>query len=213
MKNYLLLSISFTTILTILSCYTFPKWVHYFFKPVTTLLIIALALISSLPLFSPLKGFVLLALTFSLFGDVFLMFKKENFFLPGLVSFLIAHIFYILAFYPLSAPHFSKPQSLGALLGLLLYGGVVFSILKPKLGSFLLPVFIYMLVLLTMTWFSLLQGLAGSPILIFASLLFVASDTTLAFDKFYKPFKLAQVIILSTYFAAQTLFALFLYYR
>ena len=79
MKNYLLLSISFTTILTILSCYTFPKWVHYFFKPVTTLLIIALALISSLPLFSPLKGFVLLALTFSLFGDVFLMFKKENF--------------------------------------------------------------------------------------------------------------------------------------
>lgn len=212
MRNYLLFSIVLTTLLTIISSYTLPRWVHYLFKPVTTLLIIFLAFLSPVSISISMKYFVLLALGFSFFGDVFLMFKEEKFFLPGLVSFLIAHIFYILAFYQPSTSHLFKPQSLAILLGLLLYGGVVFSILKPRLGSFFIPVFIYMLVLLAMTWFSFLQGLIGFPILIFASLFFVFSDTTLAFDKFYKPFKTAQVVILSTYFAAQALFALFLHY-
>ena len=45
--------------------------------------------------------FVFLAILFSLFGDVFLMF--EGYFIQGLGAFLIAHIFYILAFRPESA--------------------------------------------------------------------------------------------------------------
>jgi uncharacterized membrane protein YhhN len=39
-----------------------------------------------------------LGLLFSDFGDYFLMFEGEEFFLKGLVSFAIAHIFYIISF-------------------------------------------------------------------------------------------------------------------
>lgn len=212
MKNYLLVFIGFSTFITILSSYILPRWMHYLFKPVTTLLIIILAYLSPVSIFINIKYFVLLALTFSLFGDVFLMFKKENFFLPGLVSFLIAHIFYILAFYNLFHYLLFVTQSLVILAILLVYGGVVFFILKSRLGSMLVPVFIYMMVLLTMAWFAFGVGYYFSSILMASSLLFVASDTTLAFNRFYKPFHVAEVIILATYFASQTLFALYFYY-
>lgn len=50
--------------------------------------------------FSSFHKKILLALFFSWFGDVFLMFvfKSELFFLAGLGSFLLAHIFYFIAF-------------------------------------------------------------------------------------------------------------------
>ena len=38
--------------------------------------------------------------------------------------------------------------------------------------------------------------------------LFTISDTVLAYNKFVKPFKLAQILILSTYYIAQLLIAL-----
>jgi len=38
--------------------------------------------------------------------------------------------------------------------------------------------------------------------------LFLASDSVLAVDRFVKPFRAAQAVILSTYFAAQALIAL-----
>jgi uncharacterized membrane protein YhhN len=41
---------------------------------------------------------IALGLLFSDFGDYFLMFEGEEFFLKGLVSFAIAHIFYIISF-------------------------------------------------------------------------------------------------------------------
>ena len=44
-----------------------------------------------------LKKWILLALLFSWVGDILLMFESEriNFFLFGLLAFLIAHVFYI----------------------------------------------------------------------------------------------------------------------
>ena len=69
----------------------------YFFKPLTTLSIIVLCLIQS-PEISMFYQYVALTdIVFSLGGDVFLMLPSDQF-IKGLVSFLFAHICYIVAF-------------------------------------------------------------------------------------------------------------------
>ena len=55
------------------------------------------------------KQFVFAAIVFSLLGDIFLMF--EGYFIQGLGAFLIAHIFYILAFQPESSRFFFKKRT------------------------------------------------------------------------------------------------------
>ena len=55
-------------------------------------------------------GFLFSGLLLCLVGDVCLAFQQEKMFLPGLVSFLLGHVFYILAFIHVSDP---GPWSVG----------------------------------------------------------------------------------------------------
>jgi uncharacterized membrane protein YhhN len=66
----------------------------YILKPGTMLMIILLALMST-P--STYAWWIIIGLLLSLLGDVFLMVPKDRF-LHGLVSFLAAHVCYIIAF-------------------------------------------------------------------------------------------------------------------
>ena len=59
--------------------------------------IILIAVQASFNNLSRYAGFILAGLVFSLAGDVFLMLPSDQF-MAGLVSFLIAHLFYIAAF-------------------------------------------------------------------------------------------------------------------
>ena len=47
--------------------------------------------------------FILLGLIFCLGGDVFLALKQEKAFLFGLISFLLGHVFYVIAFFQISS--------------------------------------------------------------------------------------------------------------
>src|SRR4051812_45176161 len=68
----------------------------FVFKPLTTVLVIVYAWPRGAN--SPRQQrFVRIGLVLSLVGDVFLLWPKEGF-LPGLVSFLLAHLAYIAAF-------------------------------------------------------------------------------------------------------------------
>ena len=66
------------------------------FKPLTTILIILIALIIFKNYSSTYSAMMIVALFFSLVGDVFLINKK--YFLQGLSSFLIAHIGFTIGF-------------------------------------------------------------------------------------------------------------------
>ena len=74
---------------------------RYFTKPliVVSLILYFISQISFVQ--SGLKKWILLALAFSLGGDILLLFETKDpvFFLLGLASFLIAHIFYIVFFH------------------------------------------------------------------------------------------------------------------
>jgi uncharacterized membrane protein YhhN len=179
----------------------------YLFKPLTTSLILLLALLSQNPPTEFYKWAVVAGLIFSLAGDVFLM-LPGNRFLMGLVSFLIAHLWYIAAF----ANPAGFYMSLLGLLPFLVYGAAVYTYLWPGLRKMKIPAFLYMLAIVVMAWqaLGLWQQTAETPALLAftGALLFVASDSILALNRFRRPFSAAQPLIMSTYFTAQYLIAL-----
>lgn len=170
------------------------------FKPLTTLLIILIAVLIFRETGSTYSAIMILALVFSLIGDVFLI--RDNYFLPGLVSFLIAHICFIIGFTSLYGVDFN----LTPLLFLALIGGLYFNFLRPYLKQFTLPVLVYIVVILVMNWQAINLVISNGNQLFYAlavgSLLFSFSDSILAYNKFKKPFKSAEALILSTYWFA-----------
>lgn len=177
----------------------------YLFKPLTVLFIIVIALRSE-P--SAYKHLIVAGLLFSLAGDIFLMLPSDRF-IAGLASFLIAHLFYIAAFTIEGA--MAGPSLLAAII-LLAYGGLMLRLLLPSLGRMKVPVVIYMLVILLMVWQAANRFMSPETttglLALAGACLFAASDSLLALNRFRRPFRSAQFLILTTYYAAQWLIAL-----
>lgn len=170
--------------------YTGPKTLAYVFKPLTTLLLIAAV---ALHRDSQYDTLILIGLAFSLAGDVFLMLPRDLF-LPGLISFLVAHVIYIAAFGFEANPLWLIPYVVIAL--------VVLRLLWPGVPAKMrVPVMVYVAALIAMAWTSIPRVPIGGA-------LFVASDATLAWNRFRRPFRAAQAVIMTTYVAAQVLIAL-----
>ena len=183
-----------------------PRTIVYIFKPLTMVFIIGIALIRD----SEPKGYrrlIVAALCCSLAGDVFLMLPSDRF-VSGLLSFLLAHLFYIAAFR-------TRPSQLASAwfgLACAAYGSLMLWFLSPYLGDMKLPVSIYLVVILVMVWQALNRWVttrrAGAGVAALGAVLFASSDSMIAVDRFYGQVRLADVLILATYFAAQCLIAL-----
>jgi uncharacterized membrane protein YhhN len=168
-------------------------------------------LISSLHVVKPhLYKWVVAALIFSWSGDVLLMLEPENsiFFILGLVSFLIAHICYI-DFFQLVKKREKVKTNWLLTLPVLIYYLALIILLFPRLGNLKLPVVIYGAVISSMLAFALHMQLitnkaAGTKMML-GAILFIISDSVLAFNKFYQPFAGAGIVIMLTYAFAQLL--------
>ncbi|MBP2281854.1 putative membrane protein YhhN [Flavobacterium sp. CG_23.5] len=161
----------------------------------------------------PSKKFLLIALTFSWIGDVVLMFadKGELYFIVGLASFLISHIAYIILFSKQLRINSTRNKAVFwvGITVIIVYLMAMLSVLLPSLGDLKIPVFVYAIVLSTMLLFAFKGYLkwskpAGMYILL-GAVIFVSSDSIMAFDKFYEPLKFSSFLIMSTYIAAQYL--------
>jgi uncharacterized membrane protein YhhN len=140
------------------------------------------------------------ALVFSLAGDVLLMLPTDQF-VGGLSSFFVAHCCYLAGFW-----------SRGPALVALLVSVVVAAIVVGSLGKRILravrvqdraligPVAAYMLVIGAM----LATALAvGNPLAAVGAVLFVASDSMIAWNRFVGPVPKASVLIMITYHLGQ----------
>lgn len=177
------------------------------FKPLTTVLIIAMAWPRGRD--TPAERRWLLAgLGLSLLGDVALLWPQQGF-LPGLTSFLLAHLAYLAAF--------TRRQRLAARLApFLLYalaGALILPLLWPGVPAPLrLPVLVYVLALLAMAaqaavlWRAA-PGDAAARRLALGGGLFVASDALLAGNRFAGPLPLASLWVLASYWLAQACIA------
>jgi uncharacterized membrane protein YhhN len=180
----------------------------YIFKPFTTILILAAALLPGTFLPDPYARAIGLGLLFSLFGDVWLM-LPGNRFLYGLISFLIAHICYIFAF----LTHAPAYGFLWPVLPLSLIGAIILVYLWPALSAGLKgAVSLYVAVIVVMATLAVSRAVALFSIdtlsAAIGALLFMASDAMLAIDRFRRPFHLAQAAVLGSYFAGQLMIAL-----
>lgn len=179
---------------------------HFIAKPALLISLILFYWKQSRTIPSKIRSITLGALVFSLFGDVFLMFVNESalFFTAGLGSFLLAHILYILVF--LKAKNSTKKPWLFTGV-LLVYGACLFWLLQDNLGEMLLPVFFYMLVILTMaTTAYLREGKVPKISFVFVligAILFLISDSLLAVNKFYTPLAYSNISIMFIYAFAQ----------
>lgn len=180
--------------------------VRFLPKPLILLSLIIFFLTQSKHLTSTTKLFMTLGLTFSLTGDILLMFvdASSNYFIGGLIAFLIAHIMYVKVFLDKR----NKDNSiLGILVVLLIYALGIFYLLRDGLGDMLIPVILYMLIILSMAITAWLRKGAVSKLshllLLIGALLFVMSDSTLALNKFYQTVPQSHIIIMSTYALAQ----------
>ena len=191
------------------------EW-HWVFKPLTMLLAITVvgrrwrSLFepsdpSHLAHFSLRAPWLLAALMGSLAGDVFLM--LEGFFLPGLIAFLLAHLAYIRLFREDTAWFTARRAWLVfVVVGLAVYAMLWTGGLPAELR---IPVGFYVLALVAMASmaFGRARVLNDWPARMVAvgTLFFMASDTTLAFNRFVSPVPHAQAWVLGTYYAAQCL--------
>jgi uncharacterized membrane protein YhhN len=198
----LTLSAAVSAVVLILSEILGLQVVVYVLKPLTMSLIIAMALIGMKGFLLFYNRFVFLGLVFSLIGDIFLM-LPANLFLQGLVNFLIAHLFYILAF--------SKGVNLRlknfSWLPFLLFGVLIYGFMLPSLKEMMIPVLAYMIIILIMGWRAyerwgqLKTGEARWALI--GAVLFIISDTALGINRFRLPFELSTLVVLGTYFPAQ----------
>lgn len=157
-----------------------------------TLLIPILIVYYILNVNKPNKLF-LFGLVMSFFGDLFLLFKGG--FIPGLSSFLIAHILYILTFKPF---FLQKNFVLIPIITIFIFSLCGF--LYQHLGAMKIPVILYAVTIGTMLYIAV--G-TRQKWLIIGALLFVISDAILAINLFYKNSTLGGMSVMLTYVIAQ----------
>ena len=174
-------------------------WLKPFLIPLLSISVILSGKMESKPL-------LISAMFFSWIGDVVLLFANQGviYFIIGLVSFLIAHLFYIILFSKLQKVINLKYKRFIPLVLLYLVGFLYF--LWEKLGGMKIPVIIYALVISTMllvaikgyfTWNS-----KSGKLLLIGAVFFVLSDSILAINKFYVTIYLSSFWIMSTYITA-----------
>lgn|SRR5690606_26471275 len=182
-------------------------WLHYLCKPLTMVAIISMVARADAAA-GRYRTLVLVGMLCSLAGDVFLM-LPQDLFVPGLLAFLVAHLFYIAAFFPGATP---KGRSL-AILGYVVATAGSVTLLLPKVPAELqIPVVVYGFVLVLMAGLAAARASAmrrdqalAAPTRMAAlgAFLFVISDNVLAWDRFGHDVPLAMLLILATYFGAQ----------
>jgi uncharacterized membrane protein YhhN len=176
-------------------------WLNFVFKPLATLGVIAYAWPRGAD--QPVqRRWVLIGLGLSLAGDVALLWPQAGF-LPGLVSFLLAHGAYLWAF--------TRVQRFGALWTpfrvYAVLAGAILTHLWPGVPAALrVPVVVYVVALAAMAAQAAVLWRTGAPrgaVLALGGALFIASDALLATNKFAGPLPLASLWILATYWSAQ----------
>ncbi len=185
----------------------------YLVKPIATLLVIAVALLS---LLEPTRNLtytlgVVAGLLLSFGGDMALMFQENRkAFTLGLVLFLLAHVVYTVVFTLLG--RFSAWDLLSG--AIVLAAGVGFYLLtRRNLGRMRAPVIAYVVVISAMVnragstlaspLFSREQGL----MILLGAVLFYVSDLILAANRFWRPWRYNR-ISLAFYYSGQLLIAL-----
>jgi uncharacterized membrane protein YhhN len=178
-------------------------------KPLPIALLAAVALAADGAGDDPYRRLVGAALIASMAGDIFLLSPRR--FVPGLLSFLVAHVLYIAAFAPTADVGTAGVLLLAPFAG---FAALMLRHLWPHLGRLRAPVCIYVGVITVMGWLATLRAFGAEVdpesglLALLGAVAFTVSDATLASDRFARRFRGAQVVVMGTYYLAQLLLTL-----
>ena len=167
---------------------------RFFTKPLLLPVLILIYITRSESEKTQVDKLFLAGLVLSFFGDLFLLFQWG--FLPGLGSFLLAHVFYIISFRKKTQKSIWRfwPIILG------LFATTLLGFLFPYLKEMKVPVIIYAVVISVMMYTALKTQNRN---LIIGALLFLISDTLLSINLFLQPLMILNLLVMITYIAAQ----------
>lgn len=178
-----------------------PDSFQMLFKLIPMALIIFIAITTKSTNSKKYQRIIIIALIFCAIGDYTI-----QWFLIGLISFLIGHLFYIYAFSSiLRLKKLTKLQY-----ALIIYAVLMIAFLGGTLfykGEIVLAIMVilYIVVIVTMGLTAVRTQLKFA---IFGALLFILSDSILAINKFIISVPFSHVLIMLTYYSAQILLAL-----
>lgn len=152
------------------------------------------------------KNLLIIGLFCSALGDIFLLkTNNSNYFILGLMAFLLTHICYIIIFF--SEIKFKTLTKLPILISLITvcYVLIFYQFSHNKLGLMQIPVLIYMIIIALMVICAGFRSPKGNSYywILLGALSFVISDSILAIDKFLKIIPQAQTMIILSYIIAQ----------
>lgn len=179
--------------------YTDRRRVEYFCKPATMVALIVTALALD-PADSAVRMWFIVAMVFSLAGDVFLMLPRDLF-IAGLVSFLFGHVAYVIG---LVIAHESVPLTGVGLVVVAMACAVVVPRVLAAVSQadrrLVRPVAVYILVISAMVvaaWGTVVA------IAIVGALLFYLSDATLAWNRFVHEYPQGRILVMVSYHLGQ----------
>lgn len=185
-------------------------------KPLLMPLLLALFLLNAKNSPSNEKWWFAGALFFSMLGDIFLMFRRENLFIFGLGSFLIAHLAYIISFLPrIKEAKLAWSEKAIYALPFVAFVLLFLNFLYPFLDAIeerkalFFPVSIYAVVISLMGYSAFLRrksvSIGSFWMVLLGAFLFIISDSSIAINKFVAPLAFPGLVIMSTYGVAQYL--------
>jgi uncharacterized membrane protein YhhN len=201
----------------------------FFSKPLLMIVLVAFYAQAVKGAWNKMHTLIATAFVFSWIGDVALMFvgdgelmgipRNPNYFLAGLVGFLVTHVLYAIAFADVTNKKATAllPKRFWVMVPLLIYMVALLSMLVPNIIAteltkpFLVPVLVYSTAIATMVVFAINRYKRVSDksfALVFAgALLFMFSDSLIAINKFMHPFATSGIFIMFLYTAGQYLIA------
>lgn len=173
---------------------------EYLAKPLTMVALIGATLVLE-PVDATARTWFVAALVLSLAGDVFLM-LPQDLFVPGLASFLLGHVAYIVGLRYLGTSTTGLVVAIAIIAVALPIVGlrVVGAVRKGDEPELLAPVTVYIAVISIMV---IAAGASGVAIALAGALLFYASDALIAWTRFIQDLAWGRVSIIVTYHLAQ----------
>ena len=186
-------------------------WPGFVAKALIIPVLMILFFVNINPFTGRLHIFMIAGLLFSWAGDVVLELSKNNdsLFIVGLACFLLAHIMYLTVFFLTPGKNSILNNRIYLLIPVLIYGIVLLSCLYADLAGMRLPVILYTIVILSMLAGALNRiekvKKVSFYLVLAGAILFVISDSVIAFNKFVHQFDSSGIVIMSTYVIAQYL--------
>jgi len=208
LRKWLIVAILVTGMIHLATLSLDSTVLNWIFKLLPMVLIIVLA-VSSQPAdkLKMYKVLVVIGLFFSIAGDALLLNNGNEWFMFGLLSFLVGHLFYVAAM--ISRWEFSLltlvcvvPIGLYSwLIGWQLHNGIM---TNSDNSALWLSVAVYVSVISVMCWTAIMSRNWHAMV---GAILFAVSDSILAWNKFVSNVPASGIWIMLTYFAAQLFIA------